>query len=109
MRVIVREAVIGQASESLVIADFTFDTKYCPWVQYIDDLPTTPNTMNTKRYRLEFYSSQEGEIDYRQLLKAYLIRVADREGVSFIANHHHDTVQFTDAEIAELHRLQDEN
>lgn len=115
MRVIIREAVSGQQSEPMVIADFTFDTKWCPWVQYLD-LPATKlasaaassGAIYTMRYRLEFYPSQEGEIDYRQLLKAYLIRVADREGVYFIANHHADTVQFTDAEIAELHRLSDD-
>lgn len=103
MRVIVKEAVIGEQIST--IADFTFDAKYCPWVQYIED---TTNPMHIKRYRLEFYPSQEGEIDYRQLLKAYLIRVGDREGVSFIENQIGDTVRFTKAEIAELHRLSDD-
>lgn len=46
------------------------------------------------------------DIDYRALLKAYLVRVEDR--VSFIANRHHDTVQFTDAEISTLQNLVDE-
>jgi len=53
-------------------------------------------------------------MDYRDLLKKYIGRVIDREGVTFIPmkpndNHKYDCQVFTQEEIDELNKLADES
>lgn len=51
-------------------------------------------------------------MDYRELLKRYMSHVLENEGITYVEDHmvntHTDAVQFTDEELAELKKIEDE-